>query len=225
MAKGSDNPFPSILIVEGTTPTSPASGDQRLYIDSSNHHLTRVNSSGTTTDIEAGSSGAMTRISQSILGAAGTFSFTSIPGSYTDLLLTFTVRCDNAANQNIAVEVNNDSAAHYDWQLLQAVDTATPVASEGVAATYFLAGLAPGTGVTAGAATSARLWIPNYAQTTFWKQFLCETFLPNSVGSGGFYNYSFKGEWRSTPAISRIDILPATGNFIAGSIATLWVIT
>lgn len=55
MTKASDNEFPSLLVKEGTAPSSPAAGDQRVYIDSSDHHLKRKNSSGTVTDIESGS--------------------------------------------------------------------------------------------------------------------------------------------------------------------------
>jgi hypothetical protein len=50
---GSDNPFPSMLIVEGTEPAAPASGRQRLYIDSTTHKLKRTDSSGTDVTIEA----------------------------------------------------------------------------------------------------------------------------------------------------------------------------
>lgn len=53
MAKGSDNPFPSILVTEGSVPSSPAAGKQRVYIDSTSHTLKRVNSSGTITSLEA----------------------------------------------------------------------------------------------------------------------------------------------------------------------------
>jgi hypothetical protein len=55
VTKASDNEFPSLLVKEGTAPSSPAAGDQRVYIDSTTHHITRKNSSGTVTDIEAGS--------------------------------------------------------------------------------------------------------------------------------------------------------------------------
>lgn len=57
MTKASDNAFPSILITEGTEPSAPAAGKQRIYIDSTSHHLMRTNSSGTETDIEASSGG------------------------------------------------------------------------------------------------------------------------------------------------------------------------
>jgi hypothetical protein len=52
-----DNLFPKVIVVEGTVPASPVAGKQSLWIDSSTHHLKRVNSSGTVVDIEAGGSG------------------------------------------------------------------------------------------------------------------------------------------------------------------------
>lgn len=52
MTKASDNAFPSILITEGTEPSAPAAGKQRLYIDSSTHKLKRTDSSGTDVTIE-----------------------------------------------------------------------------------------------------------------------------------------------------------------------------
>jgi hypothetical protein len=68
MPKGSDNPFPSVLVVEGTTPSNPASGDQRLFIDSSDHILKYVDSTGAVTSTGGGS---------------GIASGTSFPGSPT----------------------------------------------------------------------------------------------------------------------------------------------
>lgn len=52
MTKASDNAFPSILITEGTEPSAPAAGKQRLYIDSTSHLLKATNSSGTDRTIE-----------------------------------------------------------------------------------------------------------------------------------------------------------------------------
>lgn len=49
--KASDNPFPSILIEEGTEPAAPAAGHQRIYIDSTTHVPMIVNSSGAETPI------------------------------------------------------------------------------------------------------------------------------------------------------------------------------
>lgn len=67
MTKASDNAFPSILITEGTEPSAPAAGKQRLYIDSTTHKLKRTDSSGTDVTIE--SSGAVA--TDTIWDAAG----------------------------------------------------------------------------------------------------------------------------------------------------------
>jgi hypothetical protein len=53
MTKASDNAFPSILITEGTEPSAPAAGKQRLYIDSTTHLLKATNSSGTDRTLES----------------------------------------------------------------------------------------------------------------------------------------------------------------------------
>ena len=52
--KASDNPFASLLVVEGAAPTSPSAGDQRLFVDSADHLLKLKNSSGTVTPAGGG---------------------------------------------------------------------------------------------------------------------------------------------------------------------------
>lgn len=60
MTKASDNEFPSLLVKEGTAPASPGSGDQRVFIDSSDHLLKVKNSSGTVTAVGGSASGSIT---------------------------------------------------------------------------------------------------------------------------------------------------------------------
>lgn len=69
MTKASDNAFPSVLITEGTEPSAPAAGKQRLYIDSTSHKLKRTNSSGVDVDIE-GLTNPMTTAGDVIYGGA-----------------------------------------------------------------------------------------------------------------------------------------------------------
>lgn len=47
----SDNAFPSLLITEGTEPSAPAAGKQRLYIDSTSHLLKLTNSAGVESNV------------------------------------------------------------------------------------------------------------------------------------------------------------------------------
>lgn len=62
MAKGSDNPFPSVLVIEGSAPASPAAGEQRLFIDAADHTVKRVNSAGTVTAVEGSGGITSTRV-------------------------------------------------------------------------------------------------------------------------------------------------------------------
>ena len=51
MTKASDNAYPSVLITEGTVPSTPAAGKQRVYIDSTTKRVKLVNSSGVNSDL------------------------------------------------------------------------------------------------------------------------------------------------------------------------------
>lgn len=83
MAKASDNQFPSVLFGEGTVPTSPGAATQRIYIDSADHKLKRVNSSGTVTSVE-GSSGISWGAWTGLVSAGGSFgtNISQLSGSF-----------------------------------------------------------------------------------------------------------------------------------------------
>lgn len=55
MAKASDNVFPKLIVAEGTAPASPAAGQHKLFVDSADHKLKRVDSTGTVTQVESAS--------------------------------------------------------------------------------------------------------------------------------------------------------------------------
>jgi hypothetical protein len=50
----SNNAFTSVLITEGTEPAAPASGKQRIYLDSTSHTAKRTDSSGNERSLEGG---------------------------------------------------------------------------------------------------------------------------------------------------------------------------
>lgn len=56
MTKASDNIFPKLIVAEGSAPSSPSAGDQKLFIDSADHKLKRKDSGGSVTTIEGGGS-------------------------------------------------------------------------------------------------------------------------------------------------------------------------
>lgn len=86
----SDNAFPSLLITEGTEPAAPAAGKQRVYIDSTSHHLKRTDSSGTDVDIETAASGAPADATYVVTSANGSLSNEVVMGAWTSFTPTWT---------------------------------------------------------------------------------------------------------------------------------------
>ena len=154
------------------------------------------------------------KIASTTLGSnAASISFTSIAASWTDLRLIFVGRSDDYAS----IRYNNDGASNYSFTTLY------------------------GTGSAAGSNryTSQTEWypyVPNSMDTTIpslmeidifsyagstYKTGLSNTSLDKN-GSG--FTTHMVGLWRSTSAITRLDILAlyGSGQFLTGTTATLY---
>lgn len=107
MAKASDNPYPSMLVVEGTAPTSPAAGQQRVYIDSADHKFKRVNSSGTVTTIEGGTGVGVSTVSVS---RTTNQSLTTTAADLTGLAVTITADGTHRWKVTFWVSISNTTA-------------------------------------------------------------------------------------------------------------------
>lgn len=137
MTAASDNKFPKLIITEGSAPSSPSAGDQKVYIDSTSHHLSRKNSSGTVVDLETNqSSTALVRASVNYTGGdyASLSSTTFADLDATNLSLTLTTgahRCligvvctatIATAPQSICLDIDVDGSRLGQTFGLQAVD-------------------------------------------------------------------------------------------------------
>lgn len=173
-----------------------------------------------------GGSGALTQIADSLLSGAGaSFDFTGIAATYTSLTCILYCRGDVAATTTpVLLRFNNDSGTNYDWELLNAAAAAAS-AGEGIGATSVQIADAVGSTGPANAFTSSIITVPQYAGTTGQKCAYSYGGDKTTVLSGGTFVRVYSGFWRSTLAISRITLLPTTGNFVAGSRATLYGLT
>lgn len=70
MTKASDNPFPAMTYVEGTTPSSPSAGRQKLFVRSSDHVLCMVDSSGTVVALSGSLTNPMTTAGDIVVGGS-----------------------------------------------------------------------------------------------------------------------------------------------------------
>lgn len=167
-----------------------------------------------------------TLISDSTLGGDGVFSFTSIAGTFKHLQLVCYLRTDRAATEDdLGIRFNNDTAANYDGYAFKASGTGpTTAAGEALAATSIKqTNGCVGTNATANVFGSCTILIPHYAGTA--NQKVAQISISKKIGTatGNLHVMTGVGGWRSTAAITRVDLLPLVGtNFKAGSRVTLY---
>jgi len=151
--------------------------------------------------------------SQTLASAAASVTFSSIPATYTDLVVIFQGGVASAT-ANLMATVNNDTAANYSSTVLYGNgSTATSGRASSVSKMY-LSGLAV---IDTTLAANAVVNFMNYANATTYKTILART--SNATQMTG----TSISLWRSTAAINRIDLSPdAAVNFITGSTFSLY---
>jgi hypothetical protein len=174
-----------------------------------------------------GGAGSISVVSDSLLAApAASFDIQNIPAIFTHLLMTGMLRGDVAGNRaTSAIRFNNDSGANYGEQHLDLNGTTV-------------------TGVNLTAQTSAA-FSPMAAASSIANRFgTFDAFFPDyQAGTAHFRSFEYgggvlgtavaadrefqrgHGTWDNTAAITRITVLPPSGNFIAGSRVTLYGLT
>ena len=175
--------------------------------------------------------GAMTQIADSTLGGTqasfdtNTILGGNIPGTYNHLRLVLLLRSDEAVtSSNAKLRFNNDGSSIYNHSFNQVVN-ATVSGSSTVADASVAEINTIGSSGTAGHFSTCEIVIPAYAQTTAHKSLTGVGQSSIDDTAGNQIQRTLAGHWRSTAAITRIQILPNSGNFIAGSRFTLYGLT
>jgi hypothetical protein len=142
------------------------------------------------------------------LGSANTFDFTSIPSTYTDLVVVVNGRQSNAL---CYLRLNNDSGSNYSNTNMYAQSVPTEGPDKNYSSTSFYSGFV-------NSAYAINIWnIFNYANTTTYKTMFCKGGNDTQIGVD-------VGVWRNTAAVTRVTIgvLAGAGTFSTGSTATLY---
>ena len=150
-----------------------------------------------------------TQIASTTLGSASaSVTFSSIPSTYTDLVLVVNGAGSSGSTSNILVQVNGDTAGNYSWTRLLGDGTS---ASSSRASTQG----AIGTGDTSTDRFVNIINFQNYANTTTNKTTLARS---NSQS----YVSTYVGLWRSTAAINQIVYYISGQNLASGTTASLY---
>lgn len=158
-----------------------------------------------------------TLISSVTVGAGGASSidFTSIPATYTDLVLKWSSRGTAATNYDqVYIKFNNSTA---NLSYVRLYGNGTSAASTSGTDGYIGAG--QGTGSTASTFDNGEVYIPNYTGSNN-KSFSVDEVNENNATAA--FTFLQAGLWSNTAAINRITLTPTGGTFVQYSTAYLY---
>jgi hypothetical protein len=163
----------------------------------------------------AASSGGMTLISETVASALSSLSFSSISGSYKQLLLVWSGIRHSGIGGKYDIRLNNNSGSVYAVQMSPSIGTSLATQSE--LRTSIGDGTVRAFGDSANGGelrldVSGYFTIDNYASTTKAKTFYgSHNYFDNNAGSFQAAN-SYTGTFNSTTAVTSIDIVQIAGS-------------
>lgn len=140
---------------------------------------------------------------------AANYTFTSIPQTYTDLVLV----CNfPSSGFNFSTQVGNGSIdTGTNYSVTRLYGTGTSAASNSYANDVYFTG-----NITAGAGSNAIIQINNYSNTTTYKTSLTR------FNDAGAIVFAIVGLWRSTSAINQLRVFASSGSLASGTSLTLY---
>lgn len=158
------------------------------------------------------------KIQSTTLGSAqATVTLSTIPGTYTDLVLIFNGGT-TSSGPTMRITVNGDSGANYSDTALDG-DGTSAISTRHSSANFMAITNNVGIAGTLGAQTSI-MQLQNYSNTTTYKTVLIRA---NNATSAGFPGVTAAvGLWRNTAAITSISLTTASTTFLSGSTFTLY---
>lgn len=156
--------------------------------------------------------------------AAASYTFSSIPSTYTDLVIIFSGQQDSTySGRNLNIRFNGDSGTNYSSVQILA-DGSGVYSGADANQTGCYGPLINSTGTTSGPSVAV-LNIQNYANTSTYKAMVNYGGSASTYVSGtnvGVWVGNNVSTWRSTAAITSVTVLSSNGNLTSGSTLTLY---
>ena len=154
--------------------------------------------------------------STTLASPAANIDFTSIPSTYTDLILKTSARGTNSAVQNYVIKLNG-STTGFTLRYLEG-NGATAASGTSPGTPSFIGALA-GTAVTASTFNNIEVYFPNYASSNY--KSMSSDYVEENNGTTAYAGFVAQ-LWSNTAAINQITIYPGTGNLDTYSTAYLY---
>jgi hypothetical protein len=154
---------------------------------------------------------------QTLGTAAASVTFSSITGTYTDLVLVMSAKGTGAgSDRDVSMTFNSDTGANYSRTRLFGNGTSAQ-SSRTTGASNIVIGNMPGSSSTLGDGNMV-IQINNYSNSTTNKTVLIRSNTASTYGTV----FAIVGLWRNTAAITTITFTPDTGNFDTNSTFSLY---
>ena len=154
-------------------------------------------------------------------GGVATITFSSIPQTYTDLLLLLSLRNDSAGAVGRTVNLTvNSNTSNYSYKMIESTGSTT-YNGTGTNSSSYPAAVSVGPSATSNIFSNSSVYITNYAGSKY-KAFFSNDVMENSSATA-VYNHLTSGLWGNTSAISSISMVNDNGsNFVQYSTAYLY---
>jgi hypothetical protein len=153
---------------------------------------------------------------------AASIGFAEIPNIYRNLKIILFGRGSHAdVDVEVRARLNADSSANYGCEYLTGVGSSAG-AAEGISWTYIWLGNLPAANAAAGVGGSIETLFPGYAGTAFHKTVQSVSTHRRGITTLLTYLRIIGGHWQSTAEINQVYLYPVFGNFLAGTVATLY---
>jgi hypothetical protein len=154
-----------------------------------------------------------TPLATTTLGSAqSSYTFSSISGSYTDLVLVMQAQWTTAGQSDCGLRFNSDTASNYSRTWLEGTGSAAASGRASNETAMYI------TGYFSNTISTQICQIMNYSNTTTYKTAINR----ESSNPADSYVAAKVGLWRSTSAINSVTVLGASKSFAAGSTFTLY---
>jgi hypothetical protein len=156
------------------------------------------------------SGGGLTLIQETVASANSAIDFSSISGSYKDLILQWHGVYHSTTGSNFSIRLNNDSGSNYKRQALYYESPTIAFTAFGDSSTSLDAFSNQGSSTTDYQTAFGYLKVYNYASTTKTKKFEAQYYY-YSANNSRYNKLEFQGYWNSTAAITSLNIFRVAG--------------
>ena len=155
-------------------------------------------------------------------GGASNIDFTSIPNTYTDLAVVYSLRgTNNNTTGYVNINFNNSTSSYSNRAIFG--NSSTVQAYAYTTLSYLWGGLHQGNSATANVFGNGQIYIPQYADSTLAKTILIDQVSENnSTSSDSVFTLINGGLWNNTSAITSVKLTNDTSNWGQYSTATLY---